>query len=146
MRGGDFRTNWIPRITLAVAAITATANGATVDTVLESRAAFEVVAGAYTDGTHTIKFQDSPDGSTWTDVAAANLKMPDDAPAGVVVGATLVIDGAGDGGQIYVVEYLGIQRYLRAVTTVAGTTTGALYGVNVVGGDRRYTGTSQFAN
>src|SRR5579875_3766008 len=33
---------------------------------------FILDVGAYTDGTHTPKLQDSPDNSTWTDVPAAN--------------------------------------------------------------------------
>lgn len=140
----DFRTNWIPRQTFAPAAQTADADGATVDTQHEKRSAFEVNVGLFTDGVHTITFEDSPDGSTWTAIAAANLKMPSDAPTGVVVGASLVIDDVAEDNQVYTVEYNGIERYLRAVKAITGETTGAVYGVNVVSGDRRYAGAGQF--
>lgn len=144
--GGDFKSNWRLVQTMPPAAHTATANGATVDTQNDKRAAFDVNVGLFTDGTHTIKFQDSDDGSTWADIAAADLAMPDDAPAGVVVGATLVIDDAAEDNQHYVVQYLGIKRYLRAVRTLAGTTTGAVFGISVVAGESRYLGVSQLAS
>lgn len=141
----DFRTNHKSTQTLAPAAQTATANGATVDTQDEKRVAHEVCVGAYTDGTHTITFEESANGSAWTAVPAARLKMPSDAPTGVVVGASLVIDDAAEDSQNYTVEVNTFERYHRAVKTVAGATTGAVYGANVISGDPRYAGAGQFA-
>lgn len=73
--------------------------------------------GAWTDGTHTFKLQDSPDNSTWTDVAATYLQ-----------GSFTPITSAGQQNAVQKVGYLGLQRYVRAVDTVASATTGAVYG------------------
>jgi hypothetical protein len=83
-----------------------------------------LVTGAWTDGTHTCKLQDSPDNSVWTDVAAVYLQ-----------GAFVAVSGTGQQNALQKVGYLGIQRYVRAVDTVSGATTGAIYGFFwIVGG------------
>src|SRR5437879_2885230 len=65
-----------------------------------------LVAGAWTDGTHAWKLQDSPDNSVWTDVTAPFLQ-----------GAFTSIAGAGQQNALQKVGYIGTQRYVRAVST-----------------------------
>jgi len=81
--------------------------------------------GAWTDGTHTFKLQDSPDNSAWTDVAPALQQ-----------GSFVAIAGAGQQNLPQKVAYSGIQRYVRVVDTVTGSpATGAAYGFTwIVGG------------
>jgi hypothetical protein len=98
------------------AAITASTNGTSVDLAIYDGATAYVLAGTKTDGTHTPKLQDSPDNSTWTDVAAANL-----------IGSFAAI--ATNTNQK--VGYTGANRYLRGVTTVSGATTGAVYAIYI---------------
>ena len=124
---------------------TGTVTGATVDRAAGKRVAFLVDVGAWTNGTHTITFQDSPDGTNWTDIEVPRVRMPDDAPTGVVVDNTLVIDAATEDDRVYVVEYTGQQRYVRAVSVVGSGAAGAIYSVLAVIGDLRYRGSSQFA-
>src|SRR5271154_4747581 len=83
-----------------------------------------LAVGAWTDGTHTFKLQDSPDNSTWTDV-----------PAGLLQGSFTAISGTGQQNALQKVGYLGTAQYVRAVDTVSGATTGAVYGLFwIVGG------------
>jgi hypothetical protein len=84
-----------------------------------------LTVGAWTDGTHTWKLQDSSDNATWTDVAPAFLQ-----------GSFTPIAGAGQANASQKVGYTGIQRYVQAVDTVSGApATGAMYGLSwVVGG------------
>lgn len=116
---------------LNAAARTATANGLTVDTAGFGggcqAATFYVVTGAYTDGTHTLKAQESTDDSVWADVAAGDLD-----------GTFAVIAASGDANKVLSeVNYRGGKRYVRAVTTVTGATTGAVYGAYVLLGSAR---------
>jgi hypothetical protein len=87
----------------------------------------ELTVGAWTDGTHTPKIQDSPDNTTWTDVAATYLQ-----------GSFTAISGSGQQNAVQKVGYLGLQRYVRAVVTVSGATTGAIYGANWIIGGAHY--------
>lgn len=102
---------------IAVGAKTATANGTGIDLADFDGATFVLVAGVRTDGTHTPKLQDSPDNTTFTDVAAANL-----------IGSFAAV--ASDTYQK--VTYVGIQRYVRGVITISGATTGAVEGMIAV--------------
>ena len=77
--------------------------------------------GAWTDGSHTPKLQDSPDNSTWTDVAAGNQ-----------IGTFTAVTSAGGANKIQRMAYVGTQRYVRAVVTVSGATTGAIYGITAI--------------
>lgn len=111
-------------ITLAPAArLTGTLNGTGVDLSGFTECAAILACGVRTDGTHVIKLQDSPDNSAWTDIPAGQLSG---AFAADVVSNTTVEVGA-----------LNTQRYVRAVATVSGTTTGAVYGVQIVRGGAR---------
>jgi hypothetical protein len=102
------------------AAYNSTQNGATVDLAGYSQAMVVVAAGTRTDGTSTPKVQEgnASDGSDATDVAAADL-----------VGTALV---AITSNLIQKIAYIGSKRYIRVVTTVAGATTGVVYGAHVV--------------
>lgn len=107
-------------ISIIAAAITATANGAGVDLQGFNSATVLFSAGAITDGTHTPKLQESDDNSTWNDVAAGDQ-----------VGTLVAITANSQ----QKVGYKGTKRYIRAVSTVAGATTGGIYSAIVVRGD-----------
>lgn len=115
---------------LAPSARTATANGTAVDTVVNGGmqdAVLVVHAGTVTDGTHAITVQESADGSTgWTAVAAGNLQ-------GSLPSLTSSADDA-----VTMVGVRPTQRYLRAVSTVSGATTGGVYAVAVMLGRPRF--------
>ena len=115
------KENFDVAVSLTHAARTATTNGSAVDLQGYQAATLVVNAQAWTDGTHAFKLQDSPDNSTWTDVAAAQLD-----------GTGPSINAAGGQLTTYKVGYLGNQRYIRAVQTCSGTTTGAIIGAIVV--------------
>ena len=112
---------------LAPAARTASANGSTVDLHGYGSAMFVVEKGTITDGTHTISAEESDDDSTWTAVAAADLKGTFTALTSSVTAKTNRVG------------YKGNKRYVRVITTVAGTTTGGVYGATVVRGHAEQT-------
>lgn len=101
------------------AAHTANANGAGIDLRGYQAAVVIVDAGTITDGTHTISLEESDDDSTYTAVAAADLQGS-------------FANVASNTPQK--VGYIGGKRYIRAVTTVSGATTGGIYGVSVIKG------------
>lgn len=100
------------------AARIATANGTGVDLAGYEGALCVVSVGTRTDGTHALKLQESDDNTTFTDVAAADLRGS--FPADVTTGTPIRVG------------YKGTKRYVRAVATVTGATTGAVYGVDIV--------------
>lgn len=112
-----------PVQSIAPGAKTATASGTGVDLRFYSSALVLLDVGAWTDGTHTLKIQESDDNSSYTDVAAEDLQ-----------GAFTAISGAGHANAVQKVGYIGYKRYIRAHVTVAGATTGAIYGATVVRG------------
>ncbi|MFE4649286.1 hypothetical protein [Streptomyces sp. NPDC056707] len=91
-------------------------NGTTVDLHENkdaSRSAMLIVlSGTITDGSHAITLQESDNGSAWTTVAAADLQ------------GTAPTIASTDSNLVYEVGYLGAKRYLRAVATTTGATTG----------------------
>lgn len=114
--------------TFAFGAQTADANGTAVARDNSETATFEILVGAWTDGTHTITFEEEI-GSTWTAITAAFL----DADPGVLTGASVVISSAAkDGTRIFVTAATAPQNRLRAVKAISGETTGATYGVDVI--------------
>lgn len=116
-----------PAVTLAPAAKTASANGTGVDLANYDAAVVEIHVGAWTDGSHTFEVQESDSsGSGYTAVADAYLD-----------GTEPAVTSAPTASQIYKIGYKGIKRYLRVITTVTGTTTGAVYGVTVLRGKPR---------
>ena len=127
-----------PVKSLDVGAKTASADGASADLKGYHSAVFIVDADAFTDGTHTIVLNESDDNSTFTAVAAADLSFVE---AGAINSSgQIVIDGAADDDQAYVIGYAGNKRYIRVETTVSGATTGAIYGALIVRGHKRAQG------
>lgn len=121
----DIMSNVDVDLSLVKEAVTSTATGASSDISDYHAASVIINAGAWTDGTHTFAVQESDDDSAWSAVATADLYGANIAP---------VIDGATDDDQKYRIGYKGNKRYLRVVSTVSGTTTGAIYGVQIVKG------------
>lgn len=107
---------------LTPAARTASANGSGVDLSGFHSANVAFVVGTITDGTHTPSVEESDDNSTFTAVAAANL-----------IGTLAALASSTNQR----VGYKGTKRYVRAVTTVSGATTGGVYAGVVERGDAR---------
>jgi hypothetical protein len=106
---------------IAIAAKTnGTANGTGVDTAGYESITVVLEVGTRTDGTHAAKVQDSSDNSTFADVVAAEL---------VGVFAADVTTNVNQQ-----VAYIGQKRYVRAVLTTSGATTGAIVGASVIRG------------
>lgn len=105
---------------IAAAAITATAEGTGVDLQGFNSACVVFSPGTITDGTHTPSVEESDDNSNWTTVADADLQ------------GTLAALAS---NTIQRVGYKGNKRYIRAVSTVAGASTGGVYGADVILGD-----------
>lgn len=108
-----------------------TANGTTVDKTDPSggydgftTALVVVIAGAITDGTHTVVVQDSDDGSSWAAAAAGDVH------GGPVALTTATANTIAELG------YDGPKRYVRASVTGSGATTGGTVGaVVILGGE-----------
>ncbi len=105
---------------LTPAARTASANGTGVDLAGYERALVVVESGTITDGTHTIEVQESADNSTFTAVADTDLEGTEPAIA------------AANDDTVWTIGYVGTKRYVRVAVTVAGATTGGVYGAQVV--------------
>ncbi len=109
-------------ISLSPAARTASANGTGVDIAGFDQVAIVFITGVVTDGTHTPTIEESDSsGSGYTTVDSSNLS------------GTLAALAAG----VLEIGYLGTKRYIRAVITAAGTTTGAVTSALVVAGGAR---------
>lgn len=115
------KENFDAAVSLTTAARTSTTNGTGIDLQGYQAACAVINAQAWTDGTHAFKLQDSPDNSTYTDVATA-----------LVDGSNPSVTAAGAQLTTYKLGYLGNQRYLRVVQTCSGTTTGAIIGAQVL--------------
>lgn len=108
---------------LRPAARTATANGLGVDLKGFHSAVVLIDVGVWTDGTHTFELQESDDDVTYTAVADEDLD-----------GAEPVVSSAATDEILLGIGYLGSKRFLRVKTTVAGATTGAVYGASILRG------------
>jgi len=118
----DLSNNISPAISLAPAARTSTTNGAAIDLLGFGQAAVLVSFGAWTDGTHAPKLQESDDGSSsWADVAEIDM-----------TGSLSPVSSADGQNAVQSVGYIGNQRFIRPVLVVTGATTGALSSVTVV--------------
>lgn len=129
------------RRTLDLDAHTAGTTGATVSLAGSEVWMFQVFLGFWTDGTHTLTFEHrhpEVESNAWQAVPANML----DADGGVLAadGASLVIEDATRDGQTLVVGYIGGFADLRVKAAVAGATTGAVYGADVVRTSLRYSG------
>lgn len=132
MANRDTATEALPAHSLAPAVRTnGTVNGTGVDLQAYEASYALVHFGAYTDGTHTPKLQESDDNSSFTDVAAADL-----------LGAFSAVAAAGGANTIQKVAYRGAKRYIRIVMTTSGATSGAASGGSIVRGRSRRIGTA----
>lgn len=116
----DLKNNVDQAQSLAPAARNASVNGSGVDLQGYQSAMVIFNVGTVTDGTHTPKIQESDDNSTFTDVAASDQQGTFAALASSTPQR---------------VGYIGGKRYIRAVQTVAGATTGAVTSATVLRGD-----------
>lgn len=130
----DLVHNENPVISVAPVALAAGAtNGAGVDTSGFESVAIHAASGAQGGTSPVLKLsvQDSPDNTTWTNVADALIEVPTGVvgpnSAGFTVAASSVVK----------VGYIGAQRYVRAVYTLSGTTPTATAGANVILGKPR---------
>lgn len=98
----------------------ASANGTGIDLAGYRATAVVFSVGAITDGTHTPKLQESDDNSSFSDVAAGDQS------------GTLAAFTASTNQEV---SYIGSKRYIRAVVTVAGATTGGMYAALVLRGN-----------
>lgn len=98
--------------------------GSTIDMQGFDSLVVEIVAGAWTDGTHTFSVLESDDDSTYSAVADADLD-----------GTEPVVDGATDDDQVYLLGYKGTKRYVKVLNTVTGSPgTGLLAAANGIKG------------
>ena len=119
--------------TILAAAAAATVTGIGIDLSGFESALVIFSVGTITDGTHTPKLQDSPDNTNWTDVG----NPVGSATVGQQLGSlTALVTQSGQR-----VGYVSGQRYLRVFVTVAGATTGGVYGAVVLKGHPRHMST-----
>lgn len=107
---------------IAPAARIASVNGSGVDLANFNSATVVFNVGTITDGVHAPKIQESDDDAVFTDVVDADL---------IGVFADLASNTTQKVG------YIGGKRYVRAVSTVTGATTGGVYGAVIVRGHAR---------
>jgi hypothetical protein len=112
-----------------VARTDGTANGVSVDRLVSGGtgdAVLLVSTGTITDGSHAITVQESADGSTgWANVAAANIQ-----------GSLPTVVAAND-DTMFEVGVRPTLRYVRAVATSTGSTTGGVFACAfILGGPR----------
>lgn len=115
----DLKNNLQNVTSLAPAARNASANGTGVDLQGFDAAMISFVVGAITDGTHVPSIEESSDNSVFSAVAAADLI----GTLGNLAASTNQSVG-----------YRGGKRYIRAVSTVSGATTGGVYAATVLRG------------
>lgn len=115
-------SNTLPVVALASAARTnGTVNGASVDLSVFGNdfqeALFVIQSATITDGAHAFKLQDSPDGTTWTDVDSKHVQ-----------GGPVSL-AAANSNQVSALGYLGggPNQYVRLVVTTSGATTGGVF-------------------
>lgn len=116
---------------IAAQTVTAAVNGASVDLQGFESATFSLDLGTFagTTPTATIKIQESADGTTFTDVAAADL----------LGGALPASFAAADAAKTYKRGYIGDKRYVRAiVSAVTGTGPSLPLSVTVIRGHARH--------
>lgn len=112
------------------AARTATVTGSSVDRYQSGKmfqAAMVVVqTGTITDGTHAFTIEESDDNSAWGTAPAASIQ-----------GTAPTLTSTGFNNKALCFSYIGMKRYVRVKSTVAGTTSGGFYAATIVLGDPR---------
>ena len=81
-----------------------------------------IFPGLWTDGTHTFTINDSPDSTTWTSVTSTYLVFTNSNTAINAITSTA-------SAVVQRFSYIGPQRYLQLISTIAASTTGAIYGL-----------------
>jgi len=109
---------------IAPAAHVATVTGAVVDLANANADMIEITAGTITDGTHTPTLQ-SGTLANGSDMANCTVGVDQ-----TIALAALTTDST------QLTSYIGPNRYVRVVVTVAGATTGGVYGANVITKER----------
>ena len=112
----DGQSRQSPKTSIGPAAYNSTVNGSGVNLGSWNSNAIILQVGTITDGTHTPKVEESDDNSAWNDVDAEDL-----------IGTLAEL--ASDTNQQ--VSYVGDKQYVRVTVTVAGATTGGVYGAVV---------------
>lgn len=120
----DLKSNVDVAQALPPKALTASATSAAVDVSGYDSAFVEVNFGTWTDGTHTPSLTHSADNTTYTDAGTD----------GVLQGTFAAVSGTAGSNTVQRVGYIGNNRYLKVVMTVATATTGALSGASIVRG------------
>lgn len=112
-----------PAVSITSAAQTSTATGTGVDLSGYESAVVIFTPATKTDGTHTPTIEESDtSGSGYSTVAAADM-----------IGTLAALTS----NTVQKVGYIGNKRYIRAVVTVSGTTTGCVFGATVIRGTAR---------
>ena len=106
------------------ARVNGTFNGTAGDLRGYDSAAVVVAFGAYTDGTHTPSFQYSDDGVSFTTPSASEIS-----------GAFAAVSSGAGANTVQRVGHISGHRYVRAVLTGSGATTGALSEMSVLRGN-----------
>jgi hypothetical protein len=106
---------------LTPAARTASANGAAVDLQGYESAMVVFCFGTVTDGTHTPSLEHSTDNSNWAACDGNSLN-----------GDFAAVTSSGGSGTVQKIGYRGGYRYVRAVLTAAGTTSGAVAAAQIL--------------
>jgi hypothetical protein len=119
----DLENNVSVAQSLVPAARTAAGTGTGVDLQGHQSAMVVVTFGAWTDGTHTPSLQHSADGTSYTNCDANSLN-----------GTFTAVSGTAGANTVQKIGYTGGYRYLRAMLTVAGATTGALASASILRG------------
>lgn len=102
-----------------------TTNGTSIDTAhFDSGYMFFLDAPVYTDGTYVLSLEDSPAGSTWTAVPSNKLIQVDT--------AVEITAATSPGDALKRLGAFSTDRYVRAVITSTGVTTGARIAVYAV--------------
>jgi hypothetical protein len=131
----DIYSYTTPVVAFAPGAKTSSVTGSTIDRADYEAVLFEVIFATWTDGSHTPVMQESDDGSTWSTVSTDQMR-----------GTLTVVDGASEDDMVYSFYYFGSKRYVRLNYTVAGTTTGAVYGAIALKAFPRYAGQNSLTN
>ena len=141
----DFYHNIKAAISVVTATITADTNGTSVDMQGYKSCAFYAVVGNSGDTLSSsvkieLEIEDSPDDSTWTDAADADIRADGTtAVTGTNTGTFALIDAPAEDSTVFVGEYTGNERYVRPVINVTGThTNGTPIGIIAVRGGNNY--------
>ncbi|VTS05299.1 hypothetical protein [Tuwongella immobilis] len=128
----DLKNGSLIGMAMSLVARTTNAAGSSVDLQGgELQHSAVLVAGAVTDGTHTVKLQESTDGTNnWADIEGASF-------SGFTSGAAQRV--------VQTINFKRGTRFVRATATVASATSGGVYGVLLIaqkkttGGDPQLT-------